>query len=138
MFKKIYINVASIAEKIHIAMYFYIPVLRQFEYEYLRICLWICSMTCIFIFCLFHLRFYQYYHFRCTTVRGVLENYRNVNSTLLWATLYGFKFHQSPYVTIECTVRICDPNSKCANETKVNVYTSTNIENQICTVRKWY
>lgn len=49
----------------------------------------------------------------CSTVSGVLERFINVNNTLLLATLYGFQFHQSPYVTIECTVSICNPNSHC-------------------------
>lgn len=50
----------------------------------------------------------------CSTVSGVLEKFTNVTNTLLLASLYGFQFHQSPYVTIECTVRICNPNSICA------------------------
>lgn len=60
---------------------------------------------------------------------GILEDFKNETNTLLSATLYGFQFHQSPYVTIECTVRICNPNTYCANETKVFVHTLKNMEN---------
>lgn len=56
---------------------------------------------------------------KCSTVDGILEDFRNETNTLLSATLYGFQFHQSPYVTIECTVSICNPNSQCAKETEL-------------------
>lgn len=85
-----------------------------------------CLFIYLFIFCTFQFRFIQYYHFSCSTVSGVLEKFTNVTNTLLLASLYGFQFHQSPYVTIECTVRICNPNSICA-KSKVNVYKSTYI-----------
>nr|XP_034316826.1 uncharacterized protein LOC105344245 isoform X2 [Crassostrea gigas] len=60
---------------------------------------------------------------RCSTASGILEDFKNETDTLLSATLYGFQFHQSPYVTIECTVRICNPNTQCANETKLCQHT---------------
>lgn len=75
------------------------------------------------LFFLFYFWFYHYYLLRCSTVDGILEDFRNETNTLLSATLYGFQFHQSPYVTIECTVSICNPNSQCAKETEVIVYT---------------
>lgn len=77
----------------------------------------------IYCFSFFYFWFYHYYRLRCSTVGGILEDFRKETNTLLSATLYGFQFHQSPYVTIECTVSICNPNSHCAKETKVIAYT---------------
>ncbi|XP_048776898.2 uncharacterized protein LOC125681046 isoform X1 [Ostrea edulis] len=50
----------------------------------------------------------------CAGRTDVMENFINKTSTLLQATLYGFHFNSSHYVTIECTVRICRQNTTCA------------------------
>nr|XP_034303839.1 uncharacterized protein LOC109618787 [Crassostrea gigas] len=56
---------------------------------------------------------------KCSAVDGILEDFRYETNALLSATLYGFQFHQSPYVTIECTVSICNPHSQCAKQTEL-------------------
>lgn len=84
---------------------------------------WFVLSHAYLLFFLFRFCFYHYYRLRCSAVDGILEDFRYETNTLLSATLYGFQFHQSPYVTIECTVSICNPNSPCAKETEVIVYT---------------
>ncbi|XP_062572132.1 uncharacterized protein LOC134234084 [Saccostrea cucullata] len=46
----------------------------------------------------------------------LMDNFNQTSPQLLRASLYGFHFISSPYVTIECTVRICRHNTTCANE----------------------
>lgn len=82
---------------------------------------WFVLSHAYLLFFLSRFWFYHYYRLRCSAVDGILEDFRNETNTLLSATLYGFQFHQSPYVTIECTVSICNPNSQCAKKTEVIV-----------------
>lgn len=77
---------------------------------------------------------YLFCSISCTPNKDLLQSFNTTNSTKrIYAKMFGFRFSNSEYITIQCEVGIFPPsNSKKVNSDSVVICSCNNLKGDIC------